>query len=451
MKQDSIQDQLKAKYSGYIIHFGNYDRNDSIRYSLKSNRPFSEALSIDMFKKGVREIFFITLDGKNIEWCCLAEKKRRVVTDKYKVEFKNFVRLAPSINIDNLKHELKKALKGHFIRSTSGNGGVITPKTWKSLLEIIEKNDPENFEKITGLFSKRFDQYVKTDKRGIGAYKKDASSFALNIGEIDPKNEDTVLNLSYGNQKRLSERNEDERLPPFLKGLEAPVLLEDQMIYHDCSVFDDWSELNSRPDVTAQFVQGNKIVTISNYNRHVIEEQTGVDMLYYNHHYDSYALIQYKRLDPNEKVFRPIDANYEKELKNMERLIDVAGLDNNNYSSPKEYRMNNMFCFFKLCEAKPINQNSRDLIKGMYFPLDLWKLLLDSDQTTGNRGGKRIGYDHVDGRYFNNTQFIDLFKHGWIGSSHVASKKITEIISEILENKHSLILASSNQRKSQHY
>ena len=442
--QDASQ-KLKEHYTGYIIHFGNYDRNDTILFALISGQRFSEALSIRQFQKGTKELFFITLDGKNIEYCCLAEKKRRVVTDKFKVEFYDFVRLSPSLNIDGLTEELQSSLQRHFIRSTSGNGGSISPKTWQSLLEIIERNNIENFDSILRLFSKRHTHISQPDEKGITTFRKDASSFALNLGEIDLKKGETTLKISYKDSPEIHEKNDS--LPPFLSGLEAPtILLEDQMIFHDCSVFDDWERLDVRPDVTAQFKQGRRTVTISNFNRHPVEQQTGVDLLYFHHYFNSYILIQYKRLDPNEKVFRPSDATYKKEFDNMQRMLEVVGVKQNSYSSLIEYRVNEMFCFFKLCEAKPINHNSGELIKGMYFPLDLWKLLLESEETTGRNGGKRIGYDHVDGRYFNNTQFIDLFKNGWIGSSNLSSQKITDIIAEILANKHSLILASSDNK-----
>jgi hypothetical protein len=75
---------------------------------------------------------------------------------------------------------------------------------------------------------------------------------------------------------------------------------------------------------------------------------------------------------------------------------------------------------------------------------------MESDFTIGDKGGKRIGYNDVDGRYLNNTQFIDLFKNGWIGSSNLSSQTITKIIQEILENKRSLILASSKTGTNQY-
>lgn len=441
MEETALSQRLKEQYSGYIIHFGNYDRNDTIRFKLEVNERFSEALSVRQFKKGTRELFFITLDGQNIGWCCLAEKKRRVVTDKYKVEFHDFVQLSP-ININGLAEELQSSIKRHFIQSISGNGGAISPKTWKALLEIIQKDNADNFKKILHLFLKRDDIFSHSDTQGINAFRKDATSFALHIGGIDTQSTTTTLTISRQNPN-------DDSLPDFLKGLQtSTVLLEDQILFHDCSVFDDWERLPVTP-LIAQYKQGQRIVTISNFNRHPVEQQTGVDLLYYHHHFNAYALVQYKRLDPKEKVYRPIGETYKKELENMERLLGVAGINNSPYNKLLDYRMNEMFCFFKICEAKPINHHSNELIKGMYFPLDLWKLLMESDLTTGRDRGKRIGYEHVDGRYLNNTQFIELFKNGWIGSSNLSSQTITDIIQEILENKRSLILASSKTEKNQ--
>ncbi len=437
-----FEKELQNSYRGYIIHFGNYDRNGQIEDRIRGEVPFSEALSSDIFSKGKRELFFITLDGENIIACSMAQKGRRVVTGKSKVDFKEFVNFSPGFNISQLSKKIASNLRQHFIRSTSGDGGMIPPKTWKALLIAIKESDPESYEKIIELYRRREDRWIKAGENGVRSHRKDASSVALSLAQIDPLNRYTELRVSRNNEAKGNEL--DDLVPPFLQGIESRVLLEDQMINHDSGLFDNWIKQNNvLPDITAQFRNGDKVVTISNFNRHKVEQQLGVDLLYYNHHYNSYALIQYKRLDSEKKIYRPTGSVYEKEYNNMKRLVQET---EQKYDSAKglfDYRLSNMFCYFKLCEAKAINQFSNELITGMYFPLDLWELLLSTDYTKGKKGGTVIGYEQSRGRYLNNTEFIDLFKKGWIGSSDITSDMISEIINTILDSKHSLILASS--------
>jgi hypothetical protein len=66
--------------------------------------------------------------------------------------------------------------------------------------------------------------------------------------------------------------------------------------------------------------------------------------------------------------------------------------------------------------------------------------LLQSPNTNGPRGGKRITYANA-GRHFSNTLFMDLLQEGLIGSSPDASKAIYEEIHNSLSEGRSLTLA----------
>jgi hypothetical protein len=79
----------------------------------------------------------------------------------------------------------------------------------------------------------------------------------------------------------------------------------------------------------------------------------------------------------------------------------------------------------------------------MYFPLDYWEKLISSDKVKGKNGGIRIVYQESD-RHINNTLFVELVQHGWIGSKLDDTKFITEIIKESLERKRSVTLARSS-------
>lgn len=109
----------------------------------------------------------------------------------------------------------------------------------------------------------------------------------------------------------------------------------------------------------------------------------------------------------------------------------------------KEFRLCWHPFFFKLCAVTEFEPGKQDLIPGMYFPLDFWEALMESDTLTGPRGGKSVSYDNA-GRWINNTLFISLLQDGWIGSSTRCSDVLTKAIRSILETGRSLVFAATS-------
>jgi hypothetical protein len=185
-----------------------------------------------------------------------------------------------------------------------------------------------------------------------------------------------------------------------------------------------------------------------NVNRQPLEKTLGVDLLIYHHTYDSYLLIQYKRMTKEAKTFayRPTDASYLSEIKRMNIFMDT--LNRSFTTSIKNFRLNDEFFYFKLCPAKIQNLNTLKMMPGMYIPLSLWNILLIDDSTNGSKGGKIISYEN-NKRYITNSQFIDLVQNGWIGSHVESSEKITEIIQNSINSDNSLMLAKYDNNDTQ--
>ena len=80
----------------------------------------------------------------------------------------------------------------------------------------------------------------------------------------------------------------------------------------------------ARRDVIGSVVltDGNEYLTILNCNRQPLEQTLGVDLVYYSHRFDSFVLVQYKRMSEGKRgaEYRPRnDPSHEKELKRMIR------------------------------------------------------------------------------------------------------------------------------------
>ena len=181
-----------------------------------------------------------------------------------------------------------------------------------------------------------------------------------------------------------------------------------------------------------------------NANRHKIEETLGVDLIMYHHSFKSYVLIQYKRLvkDGDILSYRPIDKSYIDEIKRMEEFQEknVTLKD----ATANDFRLNNEFFYFKLCQSQIKNPLATEMISGMYLPLSYWKILLNSDITLGERGGRLLSYSNVK-RYITNTFFIELVQDGWVGSQLSDTEAVTQIIQEAIAGNRSVILANYEQ------
>ncbi|MBE9009997.1 hypothetical protein IQ250_07235 [Pseudanabaenaceae cyanobacterium LEGE 13415] len=219
------------------------------------------------------------------------------------------------------------------------------------------------------------------------------------------------------------------------------------MIAHDAEAFGEWKKIERHVVGTAVFERGNERLTIMNVNRHAVEQTAGVDLIYYFYKYNSYILVQYKRMlrEGDGLMYRLNDVSYEKEFSRMEELEHIFN-NNLQLSLPLEnslsnYRLNQGTFYFKLCPAEITDITSTDMIQGMYIPLDYWKLLICSEQTLGPRGGRRMTFNNVE-RYFTNTLFIQLVQEGWLGSSVENTNIITNFIRRAIEENRSVILSS---------
>lgn len=238
----------------------------------------------------------------------------------------------------------------------------------------------------------------------------------------------------------LKKTRTNDNTAPFLRGYIDLTIREDPMVNHDSQVFGDWSKVGQYAQGAVEFEKENQKITIMNVNRQPLEKTLGVDLLIYHHTYESYIFIQYKRMTKENDiyVYRPAGSSYISELKRMKNFKKELNTDSVN--SIKNYRLNNELFYFKLCPARIENLNSTKMVSGMYIPLELWEVLLNNNSTSGPKGGKLMSFKNI-GRYFNNSQFINLSQNGWIGSKVDNANMITNIIMNSINSDNSLIIA----------
>jgi hypothetical protein len=225
-----------------------------------------------------------------------------------------------------------------------------------------------------------------------------------------------------------------------LQGLTGFDVLEDRMIEHDARVFGGWTLLRQGAVGLVEFHQGPRKLTVINVNRSGVEHALGVDLVYYNHEFGSYVLVQYKRMKPrvgSGYEFRP-DEQTRKELDRMRRIMpsDTAGL-----RSIEEFRLDPFGAYLKLCPSTVTEGFSEESSRAC-TSLSATGTCSSTPRVLGPKGGVVVNYDNV-GRYMNNSIFIELVSASWVGSRGVTSKEIAAVIRGSLKTR-SLILAEAS-------
>lgn len=428
-----------SDYGGYLFILDEAERASRIEMYISSKGTFTDTISAADWRTKYAEIFLVSLDGGSIHYAALAHRGKTVATEKHQIRLTHFVEFSPPVPLEQIQSRLAQRLHPFFIRSSSGMGTRVTPKTWQNLISVIKQLRPRSAASLEQLEELRrlSPAFFRRPGSEVLAEERDAVNLALRMSGFD---QSEILSWVP---------SEGEQLAPFLQDLEQAKISEDQMIAHDAEVFGDWERLRRYQVGAAVFRKGNERLTVMNVNRHSLEHTLGVDLFYYQHRYDSYVMIQYKRMvkEEGEALYRPIDKSYRAELQRMrefERMI--AEIEDPSATALRNYRLHPGIFYFKLCPSEVLDVTSTEMIKGMYIPLDYWELLMNSPDILGPKGGRQVTYENV-GRYFNNTLFIEMVKLGLIGSRLISTEALSEITQKSIEEGRSVILASMHFAK----
>lgn len=215
---------------------------------------------------------------------------------------------------------------------------------------------------------------------------------------------------------------------------------EAAMIRHDATHFGDWVPADATVLDVVGFTDPNdpsRRVTVLYADKEAEERHTGADLIYFRAHFPGFVLVQYKRMrrqgpgDNSSYGYRP-DAQLAEEIRRMRNtLAAIPAEPPAGASDPAAWRLHSQPHYIKLVQEGRARPPGGDLIKGMYFPLDLFELLLGSTAVRGPGKTRPLNWDNVGGRYLTNTTFLSLLQGGWIGSAGLATDHLQSIVSEI--------------------
>lgn len=231
-----------------------------------------------------------------------------------------------------------------------------------------------------------------------------------------------------------------EKPTSFLDGLKEQHQQESQIIRHDFLNFPGFEAISGNIKGTVLFSSNRANLTVIYADKEPLERLTGADLIYYNETYKSFVLVQYKVMEKNG--YRP-DKQLDDEITRVERLLNQG-----ERSCPKnctEFRLHSNPFFLKFCPRIDFIPESSSLSRGIYVPLEYWKILDSSGQIAGPRAGRIVNIDNV-GRSLTNTEFAVLVAEGWVGSHSGQSSYLAEIIKETLSAGRAAIYAVKEKR-----
>ncbi len=440
-----------SETEGLIIHFDESRRNELLEEVNENNdySSFSDALSIYDWKVKTKQVCLISFTGNSFDFISLATKGSRVVTAKSRIEFSELVSL-DSLRIDDVEKILDNKVRSHFIKSSQGKGGKVPRKTWENTISAIKKLRPNLVNEIDRLLAiKDISNFtLRGSAAEILLQEREAIGAALDIFEGSNKLRKAVLggwapNIDdVGDKSSYSMEASLEKLPvgraSFLSGIPARYIQEETAIQHDLFNWEGISPIHELG--VSHFTKGDRSLDVIYANRNALEKTTGVDLIYYNHKYNSFVLVQYKLMqDENDMaIYRP-DRQFEEELKRMDEFA-IKYNTIKSVSSHEEYRLCNDGFMFKLVPNFGVKPASHELIKGMYVTREYMHFLLSTNGPKGKHGGRLISFGNSP-RYLTNSEFSSFVHNGWVGTNGVQSKVLIDLLKTYYETGRAVILA----------
>jgi hypothetical protein len=384
------------------------------------------------------QVSIISWSGASIDALAVMRAGARVANYKTRVSITDVYKLDAPLKLGRVVAEINEPLRA-AIELALTSGGRLSPDVSKVVRDVLLRLRPELedvVERLEHLAHLGREPLWEDDSEPIVAYERDAVGLALSFAGID--------------RVEILRKWVDNPRVPFLDGLNEYRVSEDAIVTHDSQVFGSWDTLGPSLTGITVFRDGNRELTVVNANRQPIEHTLGVDLLYYANEFDSYVLVQYKRLRQRGRdwEFRPSsDRNFDPELARMRSIVQSA--DN---GLPGHHRLGENFCFIKFC--KPTTRHALvpngELSSGMYLPLDYFDKLAVAGHLTGPRGGAVVSFDNV-GRWLNNSAFVALVERAWVGTRALTSAQITEIIEQSLAGDRSIVIAAGRVIRSRRH
>jgi hypothetical protein len=347
--------------------------------------------------------------------------------------------LARPVKFRTLINRSPARVRAH-LRKILPAGGKLPPKSLGAVIETLIELEPDLAKRLARFSDRRAEllSRLSPTARMNFAIQKETVATALEIAQI-------------GTEELMTWAPAEGEQRSFLQGLPQAYVREDAMLLADFSNVPGFEAVSALPFAAKVFQDPENPdirLTVVMANRLPLEEQTGADLIYYNETYRSFVMVQYKAMDKSsdgpEFRWKPKDQLAD-EIARMDKILTALN-EQPEDGTPRSFRLHANPFFLKLCPRIIFNPDDKGLFRGMYLPLDLWKLLADDPVTKGPRGGRFVNYANV-GRRLTNSEFVTLVAGAWVGTTIPQSSLLEKTIRSVLETGKTVTIAVKTQTR----
>ena len=220
-------------------------------------------------------------------------------------------------------------------------------------------------------------------------------------------------------------------------------IMEDSVVEHDARHMPGYDLVESHLTGRAVFTRNDQRLEIYTANRRDLEHVFGVDLIYLNASRQNIVMLQYKMLEPLRKdgetdwIYRP-DGKLENEIRRMRKF--AVGHSPGRH----EYRLNPAVFYLKFVRRDGMIRSG-----GIITPIDHFEQLRNDPACKGPKGGLRISYDALAGRYMRQGAFLDLIRSGYIGAHAETTLNIQ--LARLVDAEHSRLRHRSRELHKLHF
>lgn len=260
--------------------------------------------------------------------------------------------------------------------------------------------------------------------RSMASLQRDAVQTALGVFGLARDIELQSVTLAEGQESALARVS----------------IVEDAVIEYDARHVPGYALSGSDLTGRAVFTKGSERLEVYTANRRPLEHVFGVDLIYLNATRQNIVMLQYKMLERSRKedgedwIYRP-DDQLESEIERMKRFQGEVT------AGTYEYRLNTQVFYLRFVKRNAGSKNA-----GITMPIDHFERLRTDPESRGPRGGFRISFDSLDGRYLRQAAFLELVRSGYIGANAETTKHLRELVRSVLHGEKSVVAAIQSQK-----
>jgi hypothetical protein len=408
---------------------------DSIDRAIQRDNQFTAALvrqRVHLFDVDLSLVFF---KSEKLAYATLASPTTGGATGQRKARFYDCVAL--DIETSQLRQQVPSSLHEEFDKLNFESVRRPSAALWNAMWDAVKRIRPDILAELERLQKRREQKRFDFEVAGSTVYfqARDAIGTALEAANIGRRG--VFANFSTLMQPSETVAPSVTRLSQGLAG----GLTEDVVIHHDARRVPGFLRAEDVGD-GFRFQRGRHVLDVVIGNRRQLETATGADLLYFNHHYGAFTLVQYKMMEQTGQGwgFR-LDNQAADEVNRMVQYRTAFRQAGTARSGSDLFRLCDDPFFFKLVKRDRLEMDSDELTRGMYLNLTHYESLTASPN--GPRGGTSVSFESAR-RWLCKTSFTDLLRDGWIGSRCVTEDQLLAWVSRGLDEGRVLVSAQSD-------